>query len=153
MTIVMVDLEGTLSDNTRRLATLKHTTTVDPRDREAWKKYYKGLPDDPARHSVVMIVREWIREGFNVIVYSTRFINKYEHEKEWLKGHELWEHVELLQRRSDQTRIEGPDLVGQWVKEFEPTVLIDDREEVRMIARGLGVSAYSPEDFDGPEAA
>ena len=148
MTFVMVDLEGTLSDHRERLAVLQRTTTQNPRDREAWKTYYKGLPDDEPRHNVMKLVREWVREGFDVLIYSTRFINKYQNEEEWLRGHELWEGTHLLQRRKDQTRIPGPDLVRQWVLEFEPAVVIDDREEVRDKLRGLvpGMVVFSPED-------
>ena len=153
MTIVMVDLEGTLSNHDHRLAVLQATMADDPRDREAWKTYYKGLPDDEPRHPVMMLVREWLREGFDVIVYSTRFINKYNHEEEFLRGHELWEGVRLLQRRADQTRITGPALVRQWVQEFEPAVVIDDRDDVREGLRGLveGMVILAPEDIDDPD--
>ena len=152
---VMVDLEGTLSDHTRRLAVLQASTEADPRDREAWKTYYKGLPNDEARHHIMLLVREWIKEGIRPLVYSTRFINKYNHEEEWLRGHELWEHVDLLQRQPTETRIKGPDLVAQWVKEFQPTVLIDDREEVRERCIGLvpGMIIGGPEDFGSESAA
>ena len=155
MTTVMVDLEGTLSDHSDRLATLRRETAIDSRDRNAWKKYYKGLPDDEPRHSIMLMVREWIREGIRPLVYSTRFINKYNHEEEWLRGHELWEHVDLIQRLPDQTRIAGPELVQQWVRQFTPEIVIDDREEVRDRLRGIipGIIVYAPEDFDGPEAA
>ena len=153
---IMVDLEGTLSDHQDRLRVLQAATEADPRDREAWKIYYKGLPDDEPRHAVMLTVRDWIREGLRPLIYSTRFINKYNHEEEWLRGYELWEHVDLIQRLPTETRIKGPDLVVQWVKTFRPEVIIDDREEVRDKCRGLvpGMVIYGPDDFrEPPEAA
>ena len=155
MTSVMVDLEGTLSDHTDRLATLQRETADDPRDRGAWKKYYMGLLEDEPRHQIMIMVREWIREGVRPLIYSTRFTNKYRHEEAWLRGHELWEHIDLLQRDPTQTRTPGPDLVAEWVQEFKPEIVIDDREEVRERLRGLvpGLVIYGPHDFGPPEAA
>lgn len=146
---VMIDLEGTLSDHSRRLATLRAETLSNTHDRDAWKKYYKGLPDDEPRHPIMIMLREWIREGMRPIIYSTRFVNKYNHEEEWLRGHELWEDIDFVQRQPHQTKIKGPDLVASWVRSFEPSVLIDDREEVREACRGLipGLVIYNPEVF------
>ncbi len=127
----MVDLEGTLSDHTYRLATLQQTTAVDPRDREAWKIYYKGLPDDLPRPHILGAVKMWIEEGYYLLVYSTRFKNKYNHEEEWLRKHELFDKVILRQRDQWETRIKGPDLVAEWAMRDRPFILIDDREEVR----------------------
>lgn len=153
MTTVMVDLEGTLSNHTKRLRVLQRTTTDDPRDRNAWRTYYKGLPDDPPRPAVLAVVKDLIQAGIRPVVYSTRFINKYAHEEEWLRGHELWDHVDLLQRDPSQTKIAGPDLVMQWVEELRPEVIIDDRDEVRTKVRGLvpGIVVYSPHDFKESE--
>lgn len=152
---IMVDLEGTLSDHTDRLAVLQASTAADPRNREAWKIYYKGLIDDEPRHQIMIMVREWIREGIRPLIYSTRFINKYNHEEEWLRGHELWEHVDLIQRLPTQTREPGPHLVQEWVQRYQPEIIIDDREEVRDRLRGLvkGMVVYGPDDFGPPEAA
>jgi hypothetical protein len=152
--IIAVDLEGMLSNHTDRLARLKAATTVDPRAPDAWKIYYKGLPDDEPREQVVLAVRKWIADGHKVIVYSTRFANKYNHEEEWLRGHELWEHIELLQRSNKERTIPGPQLVAIWASELKPDILADDRDEVRSL-----VSACCPKvlvlelaDFD-PEPA
>ena len=35
------------------------------------------------------------------------------------------------------TKIKGPDLVVQWVLEYDPIILIDDRDEVRELVRAL----------------
>lgn len=147
--IIMVDLEGTLSDHTARLARLRAAIADNPRDREAWKAYYKGLPDDEPRHEVMAFVKDHIRRGERPLIYSTRFINKYNHEEEWLRGHELWEHVDLVQRLPTQSRIPGPSLVADWAKQFKPEILIDDRDEVRDAVRGLvqGMTFLMPKDF------
>ena len=132
--IVMVDLEGTLSDHSHRLSVLRHATQGDDKNREAWKNYYKGLPDDEPRHEVVKAVRLWAQDqDKRILVYSTRFQNKYQHEEVWLRGHELWEHVELLQRQQtkEERSIPGPQLVAIWASEWKPDILVDDREDVR----------------------
>lgn len=145
----MVDLEGTLSDHTDRLATLQATTAADPRNRNAWKEYYKGLPDDLPRPQVLLMVKDWIRQGEYVLVYSTRFKNKYNHEEEWLRGHELFNAVRLRQRDQWETGIEGPDLVAEWALRDKPHILIDDREEVRDKVKHWcpDTTVLGPEDF------
>jgi len=149
MSLIMVDLEGTLSDHTDRLATLLATTAADPRNRDAWKTYYKGLPDDLPRPQVLLMVKEWIRQGEYVLVYSTRFKNKYAHEEEWLRGHELFNSVRLRQRDQWETRIEGPDLVAEWAVKDKPSILVDDREEVRDSVKHWcpNTTVLGPEDF------
>lgn len=134
---IMVDLEGTLSDSSNRLAVLQRDLALsrDQRDRDAWRRYYKGLLDDPPT-DLILKVRQWMRTNY-VIVYSTRFVNKYQQEEEWLKRHELWDHVDLLQREATDTVIKGPQLVARWVMENRPNLLIDDRAEVRDCCRGL----------------
>jgi len=153
MTTIMVDLEGTLSDHTDRLRVLQATTKLDPKDRSAWKIYYKGLMCDEPRENVMIAMREWISEGIRPLVYSTRFINKYNHEEAWLREHELWEHVAKVQRLPRE-QLQGPDLVCQWVWRFRPTILVDDREEVRDIVRDQHpqVAVLGPEDFTRPAA-
>lgn len=146
----MVDLEGTLSDHTERLATLlEDDEKYTKRDRTAWKTYYAGLINDPPRSHIMELVREYISEDIRPLIYSTRFINKYKHEEEWLRLHGLWNEVDLLQRESHMTKIKGPDLVAQWVRQYEPLLLVDDRDEVRELVRQLPGScvAYAPEAF------
>ena len=94
--MIMVDLEGTLSDHSARLKILlANEEKYKGRDREAWKTYYKGL----------------------------------------LEPH--------------QTKIKGPDLVVQWVRQYDPAIVVDDRDEVRDKIRELhrGIMAYSPNAF------
>lgn len=150
----MVDLEGTLSDHTDRLRVLQATTQMDPRDRTAWKTYYQGLIDDEPRENVMYVVREWIHKDIRPLIYSTRFINKYNQEEEWLRGHELWEHVDLIQRLPQEPKIKGPDLVCQWVWQYKPMLIVDDREEVRDILKSQHpqLAVMRPEDFTRPAA-
>ena len=146
----MIDLEGTLSDSSARLGTLlTNEEKYKSRDRETWKKYYKDLLNDPPRPHILALVHDYIRDGMCPTIYSTRFVNKYNHEKQWLEMHNLWGHVRLIQRQPHQTKIKGPDLVVQWVREVDPAIVIDDREEVRDKIRELqrGIMAYHPNAF------
>ncbi|HUW44345.1 MAG TPA: hypothetical protein VMW50_00990 [Dehalococcoidia bacterium] len=146
----MIDLEGTLSDHTARLATLLNATKDDVRHRPSWKEYYKGLIYDEPRPHMMELVQEWIENDFRPLVYSTRFVNKYNHEEEWLKIHSLFGKVDLIQRHPTQTQIKGPDLVVQWVKEYRPEIIVDDRDEVRDKIRGIGLPGlliYGPNAF------
>lgn len=136
--MIMVDLEGTLSDHSERLATLlENEEKYQKRDRTAWKTYYAGLIDDPPRSHIMALVRDYIADDIRPLIYSTRFINKYKHEEQWLKLHGLWDEVDLLQREPHMTKIKGPDLVVQWVRQYEPVFIIDDRTEVRRKVRAL----------------
>lgn len=146
----MVDLEGTLSNHDDRLATLlEHEDKYKKRDRTHWKTYYAGLINDVPRSHIMELVREYIEEDIRPIIYSTRFINKYNQEEEWLKLHGLWGDVDLVQRQSHQTKIKGPDLVVQWVREYDPLLIVDDREEVRELVRAMQTPcvAYAPNAF------
>ncbi len=146
----MVDLEGTLSDHTARLATLlENQEKYKKRDRTAWKTYYAGIIDDPPRSHIMALVREYIAEDIRPLIYSTRFINKYKHAEAWLKLHGLWDQVDLLQREPHMTKIKGPDLVVQWVRQYDPLFIVDDREEVRDLVRALQSPcvAYAPNAF------
>ncbi len=148
--MIMVDLEGTLSDHEERLATLlEHEDKYKKRDRTHWKTYYAGLINDQPRPHIMALVREYINDDIRPLIYSTRFINKYKHEEEWLKLHGLWESVDLLQREPHQTKIKGPELVVQWVRQYEPVLIIDDRDEVREAVRALNLPtvAYAPNAF------
>lgn len=136
--MIMVDLEGTLSDHEDRLATLlENEEKYKKRDRTAWKTYYAGLINDQPRPHILALVREYISDDIRPLIYSTRFINKYNQEEEWLKLHGLWKDVDLLQRQPHQTKIKGPELVVQWVRQYEPVLIIDDRDEVREAVRAL----------------
>lgn len=140
----MVDLEGTLTDHEERLRTLQERTQVDARDPTAWADYYKGLPNDKPRPHMVATLKTWISDENNdVIIYSTRFANKYNHEDLWLREHGLRiERVHLLQRQSHQAKIKGPDLVVEWAREFIPVIIVDDRIEVRERLQGLRFGPY-----------
>ncbi len=146
----MVDLEGTLSDHEDRLATLlENEAKYKKRDRTHWKEYYAGLINDEPRPHIMGLVREYIAEDIRPLIYSTRFINKYKYEEQWLKQHGLWDNVDLLQREPHQTKITGPELVLQWVRQYEPLFIVDDREEVRDLVRALQSPcvAYAPNAF------
>ncbi len=146
----MIDLEGTLSDHSGRLATLlANEEKYKKRDRTAWKTYYAGLIDDPPRPHIMSLVREYIEEDIRPLIYSTRFINKYKHEEAWLKLHGLWDQVDLLQREPHMTKIKGPDLVVQWVRQHDPLFIVDDRDEVRELVTALPLNcvAYAPNAF------
>ena len=148
--MIMIDLEGTLTDHSRRLATLlENEEKYKKRDRTAWKEYYKGLIDDPPRPHIMDLVHEWISEDLRPIVYSTRFVNKYNHEEQWLRRHDLFDKVELLLRPSHETKIKGPELILKWVKEREPEIVVDDRDEVRDLLRGSlpRMMVYHPNAF------
>jgi len=148
--MIMIDLEGTLSDHSARLKILlANEEKYKGRDREAWKTYYKGLLHDPPRQHIMDLVHEYIRDGMRPIIYSTRFVNKYNHERQWLEAHDLLNHVELIQREPHMTKIKGPDLVVQWVRQYDPAIVVDDREEVRDKIRELhrDIMAYHPNAF------
>lgn len=132
--IVMVDLEGTLSDHTDRLAALKLAIDQNTKDPDAWKTYYQGLANDEPREQVIAAVRDWIKSD-EVVIYSTRFQNKYQGEDLWLRKHNLRDGVELLQRLTAERMTKGPTLVAIWASELKPAVLVDDRQEVRDLVR------------------
>ena len=148
--MIMVDLEGTLSDHTDRLAVLlANEKKYKGRDRAAWKQYYKGILHEPPRPHIMDLVREYIHQDMRPTIYSTRFVTKYNYERQWLEAHDMFDKVDLIQREPHQSKIKGPDLVVQWVRHYDPSIVIDDREEVRAKIRELhrGIMAYHPNAF------
>ncbi len=147
--MILVDLEGVLSDHTDRLDLLLSRTQDNKRDVTAWKDYYKAIMEDQPRTHIMDMVHDWLDADIRPIIYSTRFVNKYKHEEAWLRKYDLFDRVELIQRLPHQTKIKGPDLVLQWVRQYEPEIVIDDRVEVRDKLRGLyaGMMVYGPNAF------
>jgi len=148
--MIMIDLEGTLSDHSARLGVLlANEKKYKGRDRAAWKQYYSGILHDPPRQHILALVHEYIHDGMRPIIYSTRFVNKYNHERQWLESHDLFDKIDLIQREAHQSKIKGPDLVVEWVRHYDPAIVVDDREEVRDKIRELhrGIMAYSPNAF------
>jgi hypothetical protein len=147
--MILVDLEGVLTDHTDRLSLLQSRTADNKRDRTAWKDYYKAIMEDQPRTHIMDMVHDWLDADIRPIIYSTRFVNKWKHEEEWLRKHDLLGRVELIQRLPHQTAIKGPDLVLQWVRQHKPEIVIDDRVEVRDKLRGLyaGMMVYGPNAF------
>lgn len=147
--MILVDFEGVLSDHTDRLALLQSRTQTKIRDRTAWKDYYKAIMEDQPRTHIMDLVHDWLAADIRPTIYSTRFMTKYNYEEQWLRKYELSGHVDLIQRLPHQTKIKGPDLVLQWVREHQPEIVIDDRVEVRDKLRGLyaGMMVYGPDAF------
>ena len=146
----MIDLEGTLSDNTARLATLlANQKKYLGKDRDTWKLYYRGLIEDEPRPHIMDLTREYIADGVRPLIYSTRFINKYNHEEEWLRKHDLWNYVDLMQRLPTEHGIKAPQLVLQWVRRYDPEIVIDDRDDVCALIRDAsrGTTVYHPNAF------
>jgi hypothetical protein len=63
--------------------------------------------------------------------------------------HDLWKYVDLIQRLKTETKIKGPDLVLQWVRRYDPDVVIDDRDDVRELIRNAArrTMVYGPDAF------
>ena len=57
--MILVDLEGVLTDHTDRLALLLSRTQDNKRDRTAWKDYYKAIMEDQPRMHILDMVHDW----------------------------------------------------------------------------------------------
>ena len=117
MSLLLIDLEGVLSDNSERLKTLLES----PKKRSDWDRYYNGLIHDEPIEENINLVLEW---SGDVLVYTTRF-HTNGIEKRWLRDHGL--DVDLQMRESYEFRIPGPDLVYAWVNLHDPDMHLDDR--------------------------
>jgi len=134
----MFDLEGTLTDNSRR----QHLIQGDKPD---WRTYYKGLIDDPVNVAMVTLVSSLRLSDIPVAVYSTRMPNKYDMEHRWLEKVGLDE-LMLLMRRN--TKKPGCELVRDWCLELEPQFLVDDREDNREMVKDIVPNVLSPSEIN-----
>lgn len=138
MTLYMIDLEGTITNNHYRQALI---TGYE----KNWRAYYAALIDDLPNHNVVDFIKKLPIEY--VRIYTTRMPNKYCLETEWLKKNGLEHYGEGMLRRAN-TQLPGPQLLKVWCEQFKPNVVIDDRADNRGILEGMGIRVYGPDQID-----
>jgi hypothetical protein len=138
-TLWMIDLEGTLTDNTWR----QHLITGENKD---WRAYLKGLiNDEPIEHIITIARAIHDAPDHEVIVYTTRTQTKYHLENTWRAAHGIQHGWHYLYRES--SKLTGPELLRAWCEDLKPQFLIDDRPGNRDAVRDIVPNVYDPKEL------
>lgn len=132
--VIVVDMDGTIADASRREAKFLR------RKKKDWPGFFRDMENDPPIKEVLQRVHELA--GTHDIVILTGRPEKYRLQTEsWLKKHKI-KPVEVLMRRSGDTR---PDfeakaaLMKDLLERRDVVMALDDREPVCEKYGALGV--------------
>lgn len=132
--IVLVDMDGTLSDVSHRIHHI--------RGKKNWKQFFRLMDQDPPVAAVV----DWVRnlaEDHEIVIVTGRPDDFRRNTEDWLKRYAV-PYSRLLMRRSGDHR---PDHVVkkellERVDKHNVAFVIDDRPTVCDMWRGCGLKVY-----------
>lgn len=144
---VLVDFEGTLSDNSWRI---KHLPTAalanDPMQQAAaWDDYYRKLVDDPPNLKIVALINGAVKQHGMRIVVATGVSEKHrELVNDWLQNQPVA--FDRLMLRDDGDTRSNPEIKHFMVRSlrgigWEPIIAVDDLPEVLDLYRGIGIAS------------
>jgi hypothetical protein len=145
-TIVVFDLDGTVSDDSERGELYGPWRIGSALDREtAWTTYYEALVDDPPIEPMFQIADSFASMGFSLVVATGRPERYRQHTVQWLMRHGFPACSTVLMRRNydrrknpaikfDHAKIIGPERIALWV---------DDHPEVPAALAPLAIPVLS----------
>lgn len=144
--IVLVDLEGTLSDCGHRIHHWQK------QDYDTWNELF---PQDKPRPEVIDLVVA-LAEKYEIYIATAKPFEYYSDVDKWLKKHLPLQTVEILMR-PDGNEQTSPDLKDSWVQALENegkviALAIDDREDVIDMYSEVGTPIVDVSRGFNPEA-
>lgn len=141
---VLVDIDGTLADNSHR----QHYLQKTPKD---WDGFFSQQHLDAPHEAVVWMVRLLSRSA-PIMLCTGRMQKHKQVTVEWLRRHDIPVNGNLFMRRDDDFRpdyIVKRELLDQIrAKGWEPKLVIDDRTSVVRMWRGAGLVCLQCADGD-----
>lgn len=133
--LVLVDMDGTLTDVSHRIHHLKTP-------RKNWKAFFRGMDVDPPSEGVLRWVRN-LEPDYEVVIVTGRPEEFRRTTEEWLARHDV-RYAKLLMRSNGDHR---PDYVVKkqllnHVPKNEVAFVIDDRPSVCAMWRDCGLKVY-----------
>lgn len=141
--IVLCDLDGTLSDSEHRV----HFVRGKNRDYES---FFAAAGDDPPITPVITLVRALAEQGHEIHIVSGRRDDTRAATERWLERHEVPHHRLLLRPYNDRT----PDhiLKRRWYdadyRSRNVLLALEDRARVVSMYRELGVTCLQVAEGD-----
>jgi FMN phosphatase YigB (HAD superfamily) len=132
--IMLVDLEGTLTDNRHRADWLPSSELTGKTATKAWNDYYKMLAYDPAYPAVIDLCQTSLAKHQLELVIVSGVTQRFEQLiKYWLQAYELVPALILL--RPNDNKLANVDLKTQFVEQlyklkYELIMGIDDMPEI-----------------------
>jgi len=141
---VIVDLDGTLSNPKSRIHLVTGTKKKD------WDQFFKEAINDPAHHWCVHLVRTLYLCGYDVSIVTARPERCLDDTLAWLEKYGVTYDTIFMRkdgdRRPDHVVKKAIFLEHLQGKNIE--FVIDDREEVVKMWRGLGLQCLQPNPHD-----
>lgn len=134
MTVILCDIDGTLSDTTHR----RHFIEGDEKD---WDAFFDAADKDPAIEPVCGMVRELIAGGATVIFVTGRPVRTRGATEVWLMKNDL---AGTLIMRADGDRRPDTDVKRDTLQALRasginPDIAIEDRKRVVEMYRAEGL--------------
>lgn len=148
--IVIVDLDGTLSDGTHRLHLLP---TEDLHLTESWSEFNKeAVGDSPIKSTVAVVNGLWM-SGFAVVILTGRSDEVMEDTCKWLNENGIKYDALIMRRKEDNrkdTIIKEEVLLAIGLENI--VCAFDDSPNVVKHFRSLGITTYQVTEYDKPHS-
>ena len=148
--IVIVDLDGTLSDGTHRLHLLP---TKDLHLTETWSEFNRAAVHDvPIQDTIDIVNGLWV-SGFGVVILTGRSDEVEQETYFWLDKHRVKFDYMIMRRAEDNrkdTVIKEEVLRAIGLEHIK--CAFDDSPNVIRHFRGLGITTYQVTEYDKPHA-
>ncbi len=145
---VIFDIDGTLADCQHRI----HWVRSNPKN---WAAFNRGIPNDVPNHDICNLLRMFHEAGSTVLIATGRNENDRGATERWLTDVAnlggLWSR--LYMRRGNDFRSDDvvkAEILDQMIADgFNPTMAIDDRDQVVRMWRQRGIRCLqvAPGDF------
>jgi len=145
---IIFDVDGTLSDPSHRLHWIRHS----PKN---WAAFNRGIPNDPPNNDIIWMLKTFHKAGSTILIATGRGEENRTVTENWLRdvaGVEgLYDKLYMRPHRdyrSDDV-IKSEILDQMFAEGYDPTMCVDDRQQVVDMYRGRGlrVLQVAPGDF------
>lgn len=142
--VVIFDIDGTLSDASKRL---HHLHPTEPGQKKNWKAFFDGIKDDaPIPHIIALNNMYW-DSGYTVVLLTGRPTNLRVDTLEWLIKHGVKTEALLMRLTNDRGKDSDvkPRVLLEWLQDNDFTLddveaIYEDRVHVAEAFRELGLN-------------
>lgn len=148
--VVIVDLDGTLSDGTHRLHLLP---TKDLHLTESWSEFNRAARHDAPIQDTIDIVNMLWKAGMGVVILTGRSDEVETETILWLDRHKV-KYDWLIMRRAEDNRKDTviKEEVLRTIGLHHITCAFDDSPNVIKHFRSLGITTYQVTEYDKPHS-
>lgn len=138
-TAVIVDVDGTIADNTHR----QHFISYDPKD---WTGFFGECKDDTPRNNVLYVVKYWKSQGDEIVFVTGRNESSRTDTRTWLKQKCGIYYGQLYMRPDDDRRHDHVVKREIYERDIAPhydvRLVLEDRASVVKMWREIGLETW-----------